>query len=283
VCVYVCVCVHAFATCFNSMDKACERGWRHLARPSIRCSVGWMPPPPWPLTCAQAFEMKRDNPFNFRCIRLLSSMDQMAHLQAGPKVRVGLQRGYLHVLCVCVCLLCVCVCVSTQPQQMHHVWQVLHWMPPLPPTHAQTHTITITITYAHVHTHTRHFPCRWCLPRSQAWSTAHHATSCCSGRLTRATRCALCRGRRCVGLWVCVCVVVVCWVRGCGQGCQPFPTFLSAYSFSICAHLRRGCLCAVWVQCHVLALHLHSHTGWAPWGTCCCATQGRGRTRCPGR
>ncbi|KAF5840625.1 beta-lactamase-like protein, partial [Dunaliella salina] len=34
----------------------------------------------------KAFEMRRDNPFNFRCIRLLSSVDQLAHLQAGPKV-----------------------------------------------------------------------------------------------------------------------------------------------------------------------------------------------------
>lgn len=34
----------------------------------------------------QAFGMRRDNPFNFRCVRTLSSPRHLAQLQAGPKV-----------------------------------------------------------------------------------------------------------------------------------------------------------------------------------------------------
>lgn len=48
------------------------------------------------LRAAQAFEMRRDNPFNFRCIRLLSSSEQLAHLQAGPKVCSMLQPNGAH-------------------------------------------------------------------------------------------------------------------------------------------------------------------------------------------
>jgi hypothetical protein len=60
-------------------------------------------------TWVQAFEMRRDNPFNFRCIRLLSSIDQLAHLQAGPKVCT-----YALFACTCICMyVCVCLCVRT--------------------------------------------------------------------------------------------------------------------------------------------------------------------------
>jgi hypothetical protein len=67
---------------------ACE----HHTSPSAK------PNPPLHHVPVQAFEMRRDNPFNFRCMRLLSSTDQLMHLPAGPKVCVCVLPYFLTLL-----------------------------------------------------------------------------------------------------------------------------------------------------------------------------------------
>ena len=42
--------------------------------------------------CA-TFGTKRDNPFALRCVRPVSSLEQLSHLPAGPKVCVGGATG----------------------------------------------------------------------------------------------------------------------------------------------------------------------------------------------
>lgn len=49
----------------------------------------------------QAFEMGRNNPFNFRCLRTLNRADQLSTLQAGPKVRVADEGWGLTFSTVC--------------------------------------------------------------------------------------------------------------------------------------------------------------------------------------
>ncbi len=48
-------------------------------------------------SAAQAFELRRDNPFSFRCLRLLSGLPQLSQLQPGPKVRAPGVARFLAV------------------------------------------------------------------------------------------------------------------------------------------------------------------------------------------
>ena len=45
--------------------------------------------------CA-TFGTKRDNPFELRCVKPMTSLEQLSHLPAGPKASVR--------VCVCVCV-----------------------------------------------------------------------------------------------------------------------------------------------------------------------------------